>query len=313
MGAGSGPSPESVVPREMKATRPSDLRLLLAGADATPSRRLGQNFLIDENIARIALDAAELAPGDRVLEIGPGAGALTEGLLDRGARVWAVEKDARLARLLEDRWGGDSRIRIRCADALDLGPEELLDGGGIRIVVSNLPYSSGTRILVSLVQSPTPPACVVATLQTEVVDRIGARPGESAYGLLSIWVGRLYRLEILHKVSPTCFYPVPEVESTLFRLRLRARPLAEVRAPAHFMAFTRWVFQFRRKQMGRILAALPPGLGALDRTPKEWLEGQGLEPALRPGDLPVETWCALSNALAGPGARTADKISCGFT
>lgn len=286
----------------MKATRPSDLRTLLSEADATPSRRLGQNFLIDENIARIALDAAELAVGDRILEIGPGAGALTEGLLERGVRVFAVEKDTRLARLLEGRWGGDPRIRIQCADALDLGPELLLDGGGIRIVVSNLPYSSGTRILVSLVQSRTPPARIVATLQTEVVERIGAGPGGSAYGLLSIWVGRLYHLEILHKVSPTCFHPVPDVESTLFRLRLRERPLAEVNHPEHFMAFTRWAFQFRRKQMGRILSALPAGLGSLDSAPKAWLDRQGLAPALRPGDLPVETWCALSDALAGPGA-----------
>lgn len=285
----------------MKATRPSDLRNLLSTVEARPSRRLGQNFLIDENIARIALDAAELRSGDRVLEIGPGAGALTEGLLERGARIFAVEKDMRLARLLEGRWGGDPRIRILCADALDVGPEGLLDGGDIRIVVSNLPYSSGTRILVSLVQSATPPVRLVATLQTEVVDRIGAETGGSAYGLLSIWVGRLYRLEILHKVSPTCFHPVPDVESTLFRLRLRDRPLAAVNSAEHFMAFTRWAFQFRRKQMGRILAALPAGLGALETPAKTWLERQGLASALRPGDLPVETWCALSNALTAGG------------
>jgi 16S rRNA (adenine1518-N6/adenine1519-N6)-dimethyltransferase len=295
----------------MKATRPSHLRALLAGVNARPSRRLGQNFLIDENIARMALDAAGVTSGDRVLEIGPGAGALTEGLLGRGVRVFAVEKDQRLVELLESRWAGEPCLEICCADALDLGPEVLLDRGAIRTVVSNLPYSSGTRILVALVTAACPPVRIVATLQTEVVDRIAAAPGCAEYGLLSIWIQRLYRLEILHKVSPTCFYPVPEVDSTLFRLQLREGPLAEVANAAHFMAFTRWAFQFRRKQMSRILGRLPPELGALDSVPGLWLERRGIQPAFRPGDLSVETWVSLSNTLvrldSGPCAVSAGR------
>jgi len=286
----------------MKATRPTDLKALLAQANARPSRRLGQNFLIDENIARIAIDAAALTSGEQVLEIGPGAGALTEGLLERGVHVLAVEKDERLATLLQARWGDENRIEVRLADALDLTPEELLRHGAIQTVISNLPYSSGTRILVSLVTAAEPPQRIVATLQTEVAQRIAADPGCPEYGLLAIWVQRLYRIEILRKVSATCFYPAPEVESTLFRLSRRISPLAGVKDPKRFLSFTRWVFQYRRKQMSRILSRLPATLGRLDASPAEWLERLQISPQMRPGDLPVKTWALLSNALSDPGS-----------
>ncbi|MDZ4198836.1 MAG: 16S rRNA (adenine(1518)-N(6)/adenine(1519)-N(6))-dimethyltransferase RsmA, partial [Kiritimatiellia bacterium] len=260
----------------MKATRPTDLRALLGQVQARPSKRLGQNFLIDENIARMSLDAAGIQTGDQVLEIGPGAGALTEGLLERGARVLAVEKDERLVELLRTRWAGREDVELRSADALDLPVAELLRGGAIRLVVSNLPYSAGTRILVNLVTAEKPPERMVVMLQTEVAQRLMAKAGTPEYGLLAVWTQRLYLVERLRAVKASCFYPKPDVESTLLRLQLRSQPLAPLTDPAFHRNLTRWVFQHRRKQLARIFSSPPADWKPLGKEPADWLAGLGI-------------------------------------
>lgn len=282
-----------------KATRPSDLRTGLDRFGIRPRRTLGQNFLIDGNTADRIVDALSMRPGERVLEIGPGAGALTERLIERGARVTAIEKDDRLAALLRERFDVGPGCELRVEDALETDFSALFRGG-IAHVISNLPYASGSRIFVNLLFADPAPERMVLTLQTEVADRIAAGPGTRDYGLLSVWTAWRYRVEPVRTIAPTCFYPPPEVQSSVIRLVRQVTPRADIIDPDHFRALTRWAFGGRRKQMGSMFRRLPPGLGRVAAPSDAWLRTAGVDPAARPGDLPVETWAGLSNRLLLP-------------
>ncbi len=281
----------------MTATRPTQVRQWLAELNLRPSRRLGQNFLVDGNIARMVVDLAELQPGDRVLEIGPGCGALTEELLARGTYVAAVEVDPRLVRLLQERLGGTAAVTLVCADALAADLEVWL-GSGFDRVVANLPYSVGTRILVHLFEQPHPPRRLVVTLQREVVARIVAPPSTPSYGLLSVLAQHLYTVSRPRSIAPTCFYPQPEVESAVVRLDRRDRPLGE---PVHVAALARLlkqVFGARRKQLRRALERSGFDAAMLDSA-GTW-EKLGISPTDRPEALDPAAWTRLARALGLP-------------
>lgn len=280
----------------MKAFRPSDLHALLAAYGVRPRKSLGQNFLIDGNMRRIIIETAELEGNEPVLEIGPGAGVLTEALLAGGRRVVAIEKDSRLAALLRARFSDFPGFRLTEGDALDADLDAVFRTG-IRTVLSNLPYAQGTRILVALLFSEPPPQRMVITLQTEVAERIVAPVGTSAYGLLAIWSGWRYRARIQRTLSPRCFYPAPDVQSSLVRLERLAKPAVDLRDPAHFRGLTRWAFMHRRKQMQTLFRRLPSEWGLMEEPAAEWLERSGIPPAARPEDLDVVAWGNVSNRL----------------
>lgn len=284
----------------MKVTRSSELRAALAERGIHPSRALGQNFLVDENIIRIIADAATLEGTETVLEIGPGAGALTEALLSRAKRVIAIEKDHRLAAWLRERFAQGPRLEIMEADALDVDLESIFKGG-CRALVSNLPYSAGTRILVETIHADSKPARIVATVQTEVAGRVLSLPGGDDYGLLSVWVQRLYQAEIIRRIPGSCFWPAPEVESSVLRLTLRDQPLARVESMDTFTSVTRFFFGQRRKQMQKILQAWPHLPDQVRSHPAEWLARVGIDPQWRPEKIGPVEWAALSNALHGTG------------
>lgn len=280
----------------MKPTRTSDLRFLLAERGIHPSRALGQNFLVDENIRRIILEAADLSTSDGVLEIGPGAGALTEGLVACAGRVVAIEKDRRLYELLAERFADRPNLRLLCADALDEDLDAHL-AGGLNKVVANLPYSVGTRILVEIVRAAYRPERMVVTLQTEVVQRLAAEPGTPDYGLLTVWARRWYDVALVRRVGPGCFFPAPEVGSAVASLLRRETPRVDLASETHFEALTRAAFQRRRKQMQRVMKDLPDEVGRLEGDASGWLGSLGIEPTARPGDLSVEDWGRISNAM----------------
>lgn len=268
----------------MNLTRPTEVRALLERLDFKPSRVLGQNFLIDGNILRIMLDAAELKPGDAVLEIGPGLGVLTGPLLERAGRVVAVEKDDVLATHLRQTLGGIPKFTLHHADALDLDLAGLL-ADGLHKVVANLPYSVGTRILVELCQAPARPERMVVTVQREVADRMVAAPGKKDYGVLSVLLQLDYAVS-LHKTVPRgCFFPVPQVESAI--VLLQRQPRAPYPAdPARYRSLVKRCFEHRRKQLGSLIrndAAIAQA---------------GLDPHQRPETIPVEGWVRLSDAPA---------------
>lgn len=280
----------------MKLTSPTGVRARLAALGHRPVRMLGQNFLIDGNVLRILLDAAELRPGESVLEVGPGLGVVTEELLAAGCRVVAVEKDARLAADLRTRAHPD--LTVLEADAMELDPSQLCRRHGIRKVVANLPYAIASPLLIELAKTAARPERMVVTVQKEVADRICARPGTKVYGLLSVWLQLSYEAERIKVVSRNCFWPKPDVASAIVRLRRRSLPLLEEPRHASVCALTKAMFSQRRKQLAPRLAkavARPEQDAAWFQA---WLVEQGLSPASRPEALSVEQWCRLEQTLA---------------
>lgn len=282
----------------MNLTSVADVRSRLCEIGVSPSRTLGQNFLVDRNIRDIILGA--MAPGadDCLVEVGPGLGVLTEPLLDRVAHLTAVEKDAKLYGGLCSTWGGRSNLDLIHADVMDVGTDRLLshNGAGCTGLISNLPYSVASPLLIDVAESDLRPARMVVTVQKEVADRICAAPGCKDYGLLSIRLQVDYRPRCIHTIGPSCFWPRPAIDSAVVRLdRIeRAGLVAGVRAALYAvvgLAFTR-----RRKQMLGTISALrgvPAGAaGAI-------LAEAGVPPAARPEELAVDTWLRLAHALDG--------------
>lgn len=277
--------------------RPTVVRQLLDELGLRPRKALGQNFLIDRNILGHLLDAAAIGPGDTVLEVGPGLGAVTASLATLARRVVAVEKDSGLYAWLCRRFAGVPNVRLVHADALELRLDALEwpGEGPVRPdrVVSNLPYGAGSRILVELARAAQPPERVVVTVQREVADRLAAAPGGGDYGLLSLYVQRAFRVERVRTVGPRCFHPVPEVDSAIVRLQsLGAPPAAEA-----FYALSRQAFGQRRKQLARSLATPERAPDAV----RAALASVAAAPTARAEDLSVAQWDALARALVCPG------------
>ena len=278
-------------------TRPSEVRALLAQLDFHPSRLLGQNFLIDRNILNILLDAAELRPDDAVVEVGPGLGVLTAALLERAAAVTAVEKDNRLAPYLRARFADEPRLTLIHSDVLECDLPALFPRPGGKLV-ANLPYAIAARLLVELTALPHPPATIVVTIQREVADRLAAAPATDDYGLLSILMQRHYAVATVKHVAPSCFWPPPEVHSSIAKLVRRPAPLG---GPADELALRdllRHAFSRRRKTMARSLRDL-----VADPLPA--LAQAGIAPAARAEELAPEAWPALLRALPPANARGA--------
>ena len=270
-------------------TRPSEVRALLTQLDFHPSRLLGQNFLIDRNILNILLDAAELQAADEVVEVGPGLGVLTDALLARAAAVVAVEKDNRLAPYLRLRFADEPRLTLIHADVLDCDLPALFPRPGGKLV-ANLPYAIAARLLVELTAIPHPPALLVVTIQREVADRLEAAPSSDDYGLLSILMQRHYEIATVKHVSPSCFWPPPEVQSSISKLVRRPAPLGGPANELELRELLRHAFSRRRKTMARSLRDL-----VADPLPA--LAQAGIAPTARAEELPPETWPALLRAL----------------
>lgn len=278
-------------------TSPRDVRALLDAAGIRPSRRLGQNFLIDRNALEAIVEAAAPEPGERILEVGPGLGVLTEALLERGCRVLAVEKDPALHALLMERWRDEPRLELRLGDALELDYAALFaPEGGIRRLISNLPYSVGTRIVVEAAIQAVPPERMVVLVQKEVADRFAARPGTADMGTAGLWLQQAYDVEIVRAVKPSCFLPAPDVTSSIVRMtRHRRFPLSEP-VRARLRALSRIAFQHRRKQMATLYRSAPDALAADPEQVRARLAARGLPPGARAEELSVADWCALAEA-----------------
>lgn len=292
MPASIGEVPRALGEFHPDVLRPREVRRLLAGLGIRPLRRLGQHFLVDRNILRILIEAAELTSQDSVLEIGPGLGALTAAIVPRVRRLVAVEKDARLHAYLVEQFAATPGVTLVLGDALRVNLDPWL-AGGLTKVVSNLPYAVGSRILVRLLRASHPPWDLVVTVQREVAERVMATPGASSYGLLSLWVQLDYEVELLKIVQPSCFWPRPEVTSAILRARRRPHPVApELRIALH--AVSKAVFSRRRKQVAVGLSeAVGWGEGQHEVT-SAWLQAEGIDPRVRPQDLSVEQWLRIA-------------------
>jgi 16S rRNA (adenine1518-N6/adenine1519-N6)-dimethyltransferase len=284
----------------MNLTSPSQVKAWCISNGFHPNRTLGQNFLIDRNILEAILDASGVAEGQRVLEIGPGLGVLTEGLLARGAHVTAVEKDARLAAFLEERFvsgaPGGWPLRVLAADALEVDWDDV-PGGRFDACVSNLPYSVGTRILLDLALHPRAPRTFTVLVQAEVAERFAAPPGAEARGQAGVWLQLDHEVRLVRAVKASCFWPRPEVGSSIVRLDRRGCGLTPEER-RWFFGLTRHAFMHRRKQLAAALRKAPEPLGRGDAALAALFRAAGVEPAARAEQLSNEQWLALARAFA---------------
>jgi 16S rRNA (adenine1518-N6/adenine1519-N6)-dimethyltransferase len=262
------------------------VRALLRELGIRPRKRWGQHFLCDGNVARRIIAAAEIAAGERVLEIGPGLGALTEVLLQAGAIVTAVERDPVLAAFLARDGGPSLEVITGDFPRCDLATPPPYK------VVSNLPYYVTTPIIESLLVSHTGWSAAVLTMQTEVAERLAAGPAARAYGALSLFAQFHSEIERLFAVPASCFYPPPEVESTVVRLRPLERGIGEATARA-FRAVVRAGFGGRRKTLHNSLRAAAPA-EKVDAA----LAASGIDSGRRAETLTLEEFLALAGALA---------------
>jgi 16S rRNA (adenine1518-N6/adenine1519-N6)-dimethyltransferase len=230
----------------------SEMRQILASRELQLTKSLGQNFLHDENQLERIVARGEIAPGDHVLEIGPGLGPLTEHLLKSGAEVFAIEKDRRLCEVLEERFAGEKHFKLVEDDALRYVKTSSRDWRDWKLV-ANLPYSVASPILVELALNRTPPERLVATLQLEVVQRIVAKENDEHYGQLSLFLQLRYEPREWFKIASSCFFPEPDVDSACVQLVRRSEELLPGESVLLFQRVVKLAFSARRKMMAKLL------------------------------------------------------------
>ncbi len=279
----------------MNLTSPTQVREWCQQRAFHPNRTLGQNFLIDRNILESIVDAAGVGAGQRVLEIGPGLGVVTAELLRRGAQVVAIEKDHRLAAWLTETFGHEPRLQLHTADALEVDWDTLL-ATRFDALVSNLPYSVGTRILLDVATHLAAPPVMTVTVQLEVAERFAAGPGADARGQAGVWLQRNYDVSIIRVIKPTCFWPKPEISSALVRFARHDRHALSAIETRRYLELTRFAFMHRRKQLAAALRHAPADLALEPAVIQELLVACGAAPRARAEELDVAQWCALVRA-----------------
>jgi 16S rRNA (adenine1518-N6/adenine1519-N6)-dimethyltransferase len=205
-------------------------------------KRFGQHFLTDNTVLQSIADAIAPAPGDTVLEIGPGRGALTDLLIPRAGRIVAVEIDRKLAAQLAERYAGNPKVEIVQSDILETNFRSLV--GDDYILVGNVPYYITTPIIFKSLEPPVSRRSVFL-VQREVAERIAARAGQSEYGALTVNVAATSEVEIVREVGSAAFSPPPRVDSAVIRLTPRAEPLIERSLVPAFRAFVQAAFASR--------------------------------------------------------------------
>ena len=278
---------------------------LLRRYDVRPRRSLGQHFVVDPNTVARVVRLAGVSPGQRVVEIGAGCGALTVALADAGATVLAIEIDDRLLGALEEVTAGRG-VEVRHADATDLAawaPHLAAgtppgDAGEPWKLVANLPYNVATPLLLDVLDGLPQITDMVVMVQREVAERLAAPPGHRAYGLPSLKVACWARASVLGSVPPTVFWPRPRVSSALLGIR---------RLPAPAAGNVEELFGLARRAFGQRRKMLRSSLRG-DVEPAAF-ETAAVDPAARPGELGVGDWSRLASAAtAGSGAADSREI-----
>ena len=260
----------------------SEMREVLTRRDIQLTKSLGQNFLHDANQLQRIVEAAELSKADKVLEIGPGLGPLTELLLEKAGEVLAIEMDRRLVEVLRERFDAAKNLELLHDDALEFMRRESRDWSDWKLV-ANLPYSVASPILVELAQSPKRPERMVTTLQLEVAQRLMAQADDDDYGVLTLLVQLDYEPRGSFKIPADCFFPAPNVDSMCVVLQRRARPLLADGQRAAFVKIVKRAFSQRRKMMLKLLKEdwaadkLADAFAELKISPQERAEKLSLE------------------------------------
>lgn len=283
---------------------PSTVRSLLDAAGIRPSRSMGQNFLIDANILRIIIEAAGLGPFDTVIEVGAGLGALTQALVEEGGRVWALESDRRLMRILERELAYATNLVLVEADAARFDFETLWESGPPATVgmVSNLPYQIAATLLIDCLKRYEWLRSYTVMVQREVAERILCGPGSRDYSAASVKVQALSEVRRVASVSRNSFYPRPGVDSTILHL-VRRDPglLPRVVRSGLFDAVVTGAFAQRRKKLANSLGSSEL-TGAGPAEVRAALAAAGKDTGGRAEDLSPDEFVVLAQALEEAGA-----------
>lgn len=255
-------------------------------------KKLGQNFLIDENVVHQIVAAAELSEADTVLEVGPGIGTLTQGLAESKARVVAVELDTRLLPVLATTLNGYDNVRVVHGDILKVNIMEEVGAPSFK-VCANLPYYITTPIIFALLEKRLPMERLVAMVQKEVAERMAAQPGGKEYGALSVAIQYYTEPKIAFIVPPTSFIPAPAVDSAVIVCKRRSKPPVEVCDEALFFRVVKAAFSLRRKMLSNSLK----NMGIKSEQVAKWLELAGVDGKRRAETLSLEDFAKLTNSF----------------
>jgi len=271
--------------------RLSQIHATLKEIRVSPVKTLGKNFLHDQNLARWIVDQAQITAEDYVVEIGPGLGALTRFILEKGARVLAIEKDARLAEFLHSRFA-DERLEIVNADALKFDPRVLFAHRRVKLI-GNLPYNISSPVLLKFLEPPSPISLCLLMLQKEMAVRLSASPGTHDYGALTLRIQLHHRVKYLRSVSATVFLPRPDVDSAVVQLEPRDAVELPERDDELLLNLIRLGFSQRRKQLRKLLQNYASDWNALASC-------VNIHPKVRAEELSLRQWIALANCIAPP-------------
>jgi 16S rRNA (adenine1518-N6/adenine1519-N6)-dimethyltransferase len=274
------------------------VRKMVAQYEIHPRKRLGQSFLEDMNIIRRIVALADPAGDETVVEIGAGLGSMTEELAKRAGRVIALEVDQRLVGVLRERFTEQDRVEVLQMDVLKYDFSSACPGGRIK-VVGNIPYHISSPILFRLLDFRRSISLMILMFQKELADRITAPPGTKDYGIPSVLVARYTRATCELMVPPTCFYPAPDVVSSVLRITVRQEP--HLSDEALFAKIVRAAFTQRRKTLWNNLRHI----GIPEEMVGRMFAGSGIDRTRRAETLSLEEFSLLTTAWIESGA---DKV-----
>jgi 16S rRNA (adenine1518-N6/adenine1519-N6)-dimethyltransferase len=274
------------------------LRELVAQYGIHFKKALGQNLLLDDNINRILVDAAELTREDYVVEVGAGLGALTRRIAARAGRLLSVEIDASFMPCLEAQFGHLEHVKLFRGDILNHSIvkllEEFIPGGTSHKLIANLPYYITTPVLFHFLEAPIFFSHIVVMLQEEVGMRLAAKVDTSEYGVLTI-AGQVYAdVDIVHRVPASCFVPQPKVDSAIVRFRCHPRTNNNIEEQKFTMKVVRAAFSQRRKTLRN---SLTTSFGAPKPAVLEALEAAGIDAGRRPQTLSLAEFTTLAREI----------------
>ncbi|MFC1962067.1 16S rRNA (adenine(1518)-N(6)/adenine(1519)-N(6))-dimethyltransferase RsmA [Chloroflexota bacterium] len=269
---------ESLLARTQKILRRFDFKT---------RKQLGQHFLIDEDVLQFIVNAAELTPADNVIEVGAGLGVLTQELAQRAGRLFAIEMDDKLAKILQKTPASFPNTTIINENVLNIAPSSLSATEPYK-VVANLPYYITSPVLRHFLEAKAKPQMILVMVQKEVAEVIAARAGQRS--VLSISVQFYGRPEIVRYVPASAFYPAPEVDSALLKIAVYPEPIVAVSNVEGFFAIVRAGFTTPRKQIAN---SLSQGLNIAKGEAQHLLEQAGVAPQRRAETLTMEEWAKL--------------------
>lgn len=254
---------------------------------------LGQNFLIDDSILEDIIKCADILPGDEIIEIGPGFGSLTKGLLEKAGKVSAIELDSDLIPILEEELNGYDNLVLLHNDALKVDFNELITDGKNVKIVANLPYYVTTPIIVKLLTGGYKFDTITIMIQKEVAERITSKPSCKAYGALSLFAQYYCKTQLLIKVPPSSFIPEPKVDSMVIKLTRLEEPAVKVLDKELFFKIIRESFNMRRKTLRNSLRNITDDKIKLEKA----FSDADIDPIRRGETLSIEEFAKLSNCF----------------